>query len=208
MKTNILNTLVLFLSLYCCHSQNSKLVGGPCEGCEAIFERGHDDLNAVDTLPGFKELPEPLVIEGRILKQDGKTPAKDVVVYFYQTDHKGIYPSNSNSKGWERRHGYIRGWIKTNTDGTYKIFTSRPASYPNTRIPQHIHVTVKERGINEYYVEDFFFADDPFAEREGIAKRKRPRGGSGLILPKKRDGIWYAQRDIILGKHIPNYPSN
>jgi len=32
---------------------NAKLVGGPCEGCEAVFEYGHKKLFSIDTFPSF-----------------------------------------------------------------------------------------------------------------------------------------------------------
>ena len=139
--------------------------------------------------------------------KDGKTPASNVIVYAYHTDEKGIYPSTDQSKGWERRHGYLRGWIKTDADGKYTFYTLRPASYPNTTIPQHIHVTVKEPDKNEYYIDDFHFEDDPNLP-ERIKKRENPRGGSGVVTLKKNGEISETKRNIILGLNIPNYPEN
>jgi len=179
-------------------------IGGPCEGCEAIYEYGAKELKPIDTLPEFRVLPYPIKISGTVYKSNGKTPASDVILYVYQTDDKGRYPSKTNSKGWEKRHGYIRGWMKTDTSGRYEFYTSRPASYPNSTVPQHIHITVKEPGKNEYYVEDFYFKDDPHITKN-ILVRKNARGGSGVISLVKHDNIQVAERDIILGLNIPNY---
>ncbi len=63
---------------------------------------------------------------------DGKTPAAGIVMYVYHTDQKGIYPKKGGETGWAGRHGYIRGWIKTNAQGQYKFYTLVPASYPNS----------------------------------------------------------------------------
>ncbi|MBT8266924.1 MAG: intradiol ring-cleavage dioxygenase [Bacteroidia bacterium] len=180
-------------------------VGGPCEGCEAIYEYGSRTLKAVDTFPGFKKRPEPIRISGTVYLRDGKTPAKDVILYIYHTDERGIYPSTSASQGWERRHGTIRGWLKTDKNGSYTFYSSRPASYPNSTIPQHIHITVKEPGLNEYYVEDFYFKDDPHITKN-ILVRKHPRGGSGVIQLQSEGDLQVAYRNIILGYNIPNYP--
>ena len=140
--------LIFLFCVSCIKSQEKKsipkLVGGPCEGCEAIYEYGTEILNSVDTIPGFSSAKEQLKITGYIYKSDGKTPAKDIILYAYQTNEKGMYPKKSTSKGWEKRHGYMRGWIKTDSEGRYTIYTFRPASYPNTTIEQHIHLTVKE----------------------------------------------------------------
>lgn len=207
---NIMNRLLLSLSvilLFTCtgESQNkTKNIGGPCEGCEAIYEYGDKELKSVDTLPEFKVLPYPIKISGTVYKSDGKTPANDVILYVYQTDDKGKYPSKANSKGWERRHGYLRGWMKTDASGSYTFYTSRPASYPNSTVPQHIHITVKESDKNEYYIEDFYFRDDPHITKN-ILVRKNARGGSGVISLVKQGNIQVATRDIILGLNIPNY---
>ena len=199
--------LISFLFTTCVksHSQYSetKLIGGPCEGCEAIFEYGAKNLKSVDTLPDFKHMENKLKISGVVYKEDGITPAKDVILYFYHTNDKGVYPSKADSKGWEKRHGYLRGWVKTDTKGKYAIYTSRPASYPNSSMPQHIHVTVKEPDKNEYYIDDVFFADDPNLIPQ-VKNNKIPRGGSGIIT-LTGNSLKEGKRDIVLGLNIPNY---
>lgn len=205
--------LPLFLLLFvssCGESQNnnktSLTIGGPCEGCEAIFEYGSEPLKSTDTLIGFMELKDPIHISGTVYHKDGKTVAKDIIIYVYHTDDKGIYPKRQDSKGWERRHGYIRTWLKTDSQGKYAFYTSRPASYPNSRIPQHIHFTIKEPDKNEYYIDDIYFEDDPFLT-DAIRQRKNPRAGSGVIRLTSSGAIKTATRNIILGLNIPNYPN-
>ena len=184
---------------------NSRRVGGGCEGCEAVFEYGSKKLLWVDTLPDFKEPGPALEISGTIYKRDGKTPASHVILYVYHTDQKGNYPVRGNETGWGKRHGYIRGWIKTNADGKYKFYTLRPASYPNSRAPQHIHPIIKEPNTNEYWIDEYLFSDDPFLDDEAKSSQRK-RGGSGIItLTKKPDGTWVGKRDIVLGLNIPDY---
>ncbi len=182
----------------------TQLVGGPCKGCEAIFEYGDNTLRAIDTLPGYEENKPKLVLTGTVFQKDGKTPAKDIILYIYHTNRKGIYETTGNEKNWARRHGIFRGWIKTNTDGRYTFYTFRPASYPNTRIQQHIHITVKEPDRNEYYIDDYVFDDDPFLT-SSQRKRLKNRGGSGLVKPTLEKHRYLINRDIILGLNIPNY---
>jgi LytS/YehU family sensor histidine kinase len=73
-------------------------------------------------------------------------PAAGVVLYVYHTNPQGIYPKKGNETGWGKRHGYLRGWLKTNSRGEYKFLTSRPGSYPQSSNPAHIHIFVKEAG--------------------------------------------------------------
>lgn len=181
-----------------------KLVGGGCEGCEAIFEFGEKILASFDTLPGFESSEPKLKLTGTVFKRDGKTPANDVILYIYHTDRTGIYPKNGNESGWARRHGFIRGWIKTDQSGQYTFYTFRPAAYPDGTEPEHIHLTVKESDKNEYYLDEFVFDDDPILTDE---KRKpfENRGGSGIGKPKQENAILTFRRDIILGLNIPEY---
>ena len=179
-------------------------VGGPCEGCEAVYEYGDKRLSPVDTLPDFHEEGQRLQITGTIYQSDGKTPAEGVILYVYHTNQAGIYPTKGGETGWAKRHGYIRGWVKTNADGKYTLYTLRPGTYPSRSEPAHIHATIKEPDINEYYLADYHFADDPLLTAED--RNPSPRGGSGVLYPQKENDIWVAERDIVLGLNIPDYP--
>ncbi len=199
---------LLFLITNTCIGQNdqalTKAVGGPCEGCEAIFEYGGKQLQNVDTLPLFTETEPRLKITGTVYQKDGKTPAQDVILYIYHTNRKGIYQTTGDETGWARRHGFIRGWIKTNHTGRYTFYTFRPGSYPDRSEPEHIHLTVKEPGKNEYYLDDFVFEDDPLL-RNKERSSFRNRGGSGLMYPVQKNGMLHIERDIVLGLNIPDY---
>lgn len=199
-----LTFLLVLWGLNACNAQTSKIVGGGCEGCEAIFEYGDKKLTSTDTLPGFKENEPKLKITGTVFQKDGKTPAQDVILYIYHTNRNGIYELIGNEKGWAKRHGFIRGWIKTAKDGKYTFYTFRPAAYPDRKEPEHIHLTVKEPNKNEYYLDDYLFEDDPLLTQE---KRKKlsNRGGSGVMTPQEENGIFTIERNIILGKNIPDY---
>ena len=197
------------MTVLSCQSQTKKvdaqkLVGGPCEGCEAVLEYGDRKLTPTDTLPVFETNEPKLKIMGRVFKSDGKTPAENVVIYVYQTDKNGVYPTKGDEKGWAQRHGYIRGWVKTDRTGNYTFYTFRPASYPNGKEPQHIHFTIKEPSKNEYYIDELVFEDDPLLTPKERSSLKQ-RGGSGIVNPTEKDGMLTARRDIILGFNIPNY---
>jgi protocatechuate 3,4-dioxygenase beta subunit len=191
------------------NSSNSKVhVGGRCEGCEAIYESPipFEKLSTTDTLPDFNEPGPKILISGIVYERDGKTPAKDVVVYIYHTDQSGNYTPGKNAKGWEKRHGYIRGWVKTDRNGLYRFYTLRPAAYPSRRDPQHIHVTIKEPDKNEYWIDEYLFEDDPLLVRKQ-GEENKPRGGNGIIKLEQGNGLLQATRNIILGLNVPDYPN-
>ncbi|MGB8191301.1 MAG: hypothetical protein WCF67_05240 [Chitinophagaceae bacterium] len=216
MKQFLLVPLIVIwvVQLGCAQSGNrtntgQALVGGRCEGCEAVHESpvSFNKLSWVDTLPDFNEAGPKMVISGIIYQQDGRTPAPGVVLYIYHTDQKGNYSTKGNEKGWGLRHGYIRGWMKTNEKGEYKFYTLRPASYPDSKAPQHIHPIIKEPNRNEYWIDEFVFDDDPHLtqkERSG----QQERGGGGVIKVRNENGMLVGERNIILGKNVPDYPQN
>src|SRR5688572_20650083 len=109
----IFNILISVFSLTACSQNDQKNkteqhIGGPCEGCQAVFESPVplDKLSWIDTLPDFNEPGPKMMISGVIYKADGKTPAPGVVLYIYHTDQKGVYPNKYNEKSFARSHGY------------------------------------------------------------------------------------------------------
>ncbi len=179
-------------------------VGDGCEGCEAVYESPVplEELSHIDTLPDFETAAVKLEISGVIYQPDGTTPAPGIVMYLYHTDQNGYYTKKGNDNG---RHGYIRGWLKTNDKGEYKFYTLRPAPYPNATFPAHIHPTIKEPGKTEYWIDDYVFDDDKYVN-ESYRKNAQNRCGNGILkLTKNESGIYTARRDLILGKNIPNY---
>jgi protocatechuate 3,4-dioxygenase, beta subunit len=203
---------ILFCTIFilsCTNAQkqvNYKLVGAPCEGCEAIFEYGNKKLTATDTLPDFKDNKgEKLKVSGIIYHKDGKTPANNVILYFYHTDRNGLYTRKPNQTGLGKRHGYNRGWIKTDKTGKYSFYTVKPGIYPDRASPAHIHLTVLEPNGNYYYLHDFYFKGDPLLTEKEL-KPKSPRGGYDGVLDITKNGhLQVASQNIILGKNIPDY---
>ena len=94
-------------------NQNGKIVGGGCDGCEAIYKGMPKNLSRETTIADSKEPGAPLEISGTVYQADGKTPARDVILYIYQTDAKGHYSPAPGATGLARRNGHLRGWMKT-----------------------------------------------------------------------------------------------
>lgn len=170
-------------------------------------------LSPIDTSPGWYQEGPKLRIEGVVRQIDGKTPAPGVVLYYYHTDTEGRYVHHLNQarsmppNAQGQTHGYIRGWVKTDSLGRYAIHTVRPGAYPKGNDPAHIHVVVQEPAMPKgYYLDDFVFDDDPLLTS---AKRKKMenRGGSGVLRLTRRGDTAIGERNIVLGLHIPDYPA-
>jgi len=211
---HIILLLVIFASTAGCSQNTTKKieaknytnVGGSCEGCEAIHESPapFDSLKNMSWLPDWNDKGKKLEVSGIVYKKNGD-PAPNVIIYVYHTDQSGVYQTKGDEKGWGKRHGYIRGWMRTNEKGEYKFFTQRPGAYPGRNAAEHIHVTIKEPDKNEYWIDEYVFDNDPLlTEKE--RKNLRDRGGSGILKVKDVDNTLKAERNIYLGKNIPDYP--
>jgi protocatechuate 3,4-dioxygenase beta subunit len=139
----------------------------------------------------------PLVVSGRIFDADGKTPVVGITLHVYHTDARGLY-SEEDGKGGPPKPR-LKGWMQTDREGRYEFRTIRPASYPNSRNPQHIHAKVYGAGHAERWIPEYWFDDDPLVTDEMRAKH----AGQGTFTPimsAKRgdDGVLHCVRDIKL----------
>lgn len=100
------------------------------------------------------------------------------------------------------RHGYIRGWVKSDANGQYSIYTVRPAPYPGRNFEAHIHPAIKEPGIDkEYYIDEFVFDDDPLLTSE--KEKGWKTGGSGILRVFKKKGCILRNTILSLGLISP-----
>jgi protocatechuate 3,4-dioxygenase, beta subunit len=187
---------------------NSKIVGGGCDGCELMFVGIPKNIQSVDTSSAWNEKGQRLLVTGKVLKIDGRTPAPNVIVYYWQTDNNGLYSPGIGFNKKAEKHGHVRGWVKSDENGSYSIYTIRPANYPNSDRVAHIHLSIKEPEIdNEYYTDKLVFSDDKFLT--GAKKKKfENRGGSGILRLLIAKKMQVAEHNIVLGLNIPNYPAS
>jgi len=197
--------IILLITSVCC-SQTNKLVGGGCDGCELMFVDVPKNISSTSYSPAWNTDAQKLLITGKVFNADGTTPAVDIIIYYWQTDNNGYYADKSYLDVRVKRHGYIRGWVKSDAGGDYSIYTIKPKAYPNRDIPAHIHLSIKEPAIeDEYYIDNLVFDYDLLLTTE---KRKtlKNRGGSGILRTFKNNGLLIGEHNIILGLNIPNYP--
>lgn len=167
-----------------------------CEWCGA--EEAPNDITATTIIADHDEPGERLVLQGTVYAPDRVTPVTGVLLYVYHTNAAGIYPKRGDERGNGRRHGYLRGWVISDDQGRFEIRTIRPGTYPNRSEPAHIHMTVKEPGRPEYWIDDILFAGDPLITQK-ILDRRTGRGGPSIVSPARgANGELIVRRDVIL----------
>jgi protocatechuate 3,4-dioxygenase beta subunit len=122
-----------------------------------------------------------LRIRGTLYEADGQTPAAGALVFAYHTDRHGLYNATDATHSWR-----LRGAVRTADDGTFEFQTIRPASYPHTTIPQHVHVELQTpRG--RYHAGEWRFEDDQRVGSDERAASARA-GEFGWIRPVRVSG--------------------
>ncbi|MBL0928253.1 MAG: intradiol ring-cleavage dioxygenase, partial [Phycisphaerales bacterium] len=168
------------------------------------------ELRWNDTSPAWNLPGQKLLLTGTIYQPDGRTPASEVILYYYQTNTEGRYqhrpdePRSMPPNELGQTHGFIRGWVRTGPDGRYAISTTRPGAYPTRDAPAHVHATITEPGGATYYIDDWVFDDDPLLT-SAARGRLENRGGSGVVRLARRGDLLVGERDIVLARNIPGH---
>jgi protocatechuate 3,4-dioxygenase beta subunit len=99
----------------------------------------------------------PLTVSGVVVGADG-TPVSGASLYVYQTDHEGYYGVKPAS---DNRNPRLKAFLRTDARGSWSFSTVKPGSYPNSRIPAHIHFEVSAPGRGAKVFE-IVFEGDPY----------------------------------------------
>lgn len=161
-----------------------------------IYDVVEQQLNNTDTIPDFQTKPNKLKISGTIFQSDGKTPAKDVVLFIYQPDEDGNYEVKKDEN--RKRYVHHRAWIKTDADGHYTFYTFMPGKYLRSKELKQIHRVIKEPGKAEYDMTSFFFNDDPLIPDLTLACRAK--AVQSMLRLEKEGDMYVAIKNITLKK--------
>jgi protocatechuate 3,4-dioxygenase beta subunit len=145
--------------------------------------------------PGTK-----LQVRGSVKDANGR-PMPDNMIYAYHTSAKGWYSDKAAHIGGNSgdvKHARLFAYVKTDAQGRYELRTIRPASYPNTELPQHIHVHIDgPNGRHEALVTEILFEDDP---RLTKSVREQFERSGNIVCPVKREpnGVHSVVADFVV----------
>jgi protocatechuate 3,4-dioxygenase beta subunit len=120
---------------------------------------------------------QPLHVSGVVVSPDG-VPISGASLYAYQTDHEGYYGVKPVSNNRDPR---LKVFLRSDPQGKWAFETIKPGSYPNSRVPAHIHFQVAAPGRSPKIFE-IVFDDDP------------------LVTPEMRRNPAFAVRPITQGQ--------
>lgn len=116
-------------------------------------------------------------------------PVAGAQLYLYHTSSKGWYSDKAahiRANSGDVNHARLFGYARTDTNGRVTLHTIRPASYPNTDLPQHIHLHLSIGG-KEVLVSEVLFEDDPKLSRQALEDGERG-GFVAVKVEKAADG--------------------
>jgi protocatechuate 3,4-dioxygenase beta subunit len=152
------------------------------------------------TLVTAGEPGEKLVVTGTIRGARGR-PLAGALIYAYQTSAKGWYSDRAahvRANAGDVNHARLFAYLRTDDQGRYELRTIRPAGYPRSTLPQHIHFHVAPAGSDrDVLVSEICFEDDP---RMTPAVRAETLRNGFLICPVKYepDGVQRVTADFIV----------
>ncbi len=142
---------------------------------------GAQDASASD-LPQFNDpveaVGDALILYGHVVDVNGQ-PLAGVTVEIWQTDANGAYDHpNAPADGFDANFQHY-GSVVTDADGAYAFRTVIPA--PEMNRPLHIHVKVKQDGV-ELLTTQFYFADDLSAAQNDRIFQQLGASAANVVL--------------------------
>jgi protocatechuate 3,4-dioxygenase beta subunit len=104
---------------------------------------------------------QPLTVSGAVVGPDG-SPIAGASLYVYQTDHEGYYGVKPAS---DNRNPRLKLFLRSDAKGAWSFSTVKPGSYPNSRVPSHIHFEVSAPGRASRVFEIVFEGDPHLTDR-------------------------------------------
>jgi protocatechuate 3,4-dioxygenase beta subunit len=132
-------------------------------------------LSSASRIAPVTEPGTRLVIHGRAVGEDGKTPVADAIIFAYHTDRQGHYDrAAAGPHSWR-----LKGWVRTEAEGRFGFTSIRPGAYPGRGIPEHVHLNIFLANGQRYWADELRFADDPLVPpgERAAACRIRHEGG-------------------------------
>jgi protocatechuate 3,4-dioxygenase beta subunit len=130
----------------------------------ALAQTAHEAPSSAPSSGRVAPQGEPgqrLQVSGVVVGPDG-APVSGASLYIYQTDHEGYYGVKPAS---DNRNPRLKLYLRSDAKGSWTFETVKPGSYPNSRVPPHIHFEVSAPGRAPKIFE-IVFEGDPFVTSE------------------------------------------
>lgn len=154
------------------------LLTGANQSCNTTHKSSEELRSCVELAEGnsgYIQLTDPdqsgeqLIIYGQVINSETGEPIENAQVSLYQADVSGNY--NSTFFGMPS-YAKIRGSLKTDSDGCFKVKTIVPGNYPGETDGKHIHVIANAGGYEKWSFEFLFEGWVSESLRKEVLKNK------------------------------------
>jgi len=129
-----------------------------------------------------------------VLGADG-APVAGATVRVHHADAAGLY----NPPGVQASDARLNGAATTGADGAFRFETVRPAAYPDSSEPAHLHAEAGAPGFRGSYITLWFEGDPLLTETHRRHDARTPEIGI-VTLARDADGTWGFVRDFLLAR--------
>jgi protocatechuate 3,4-dioxygenase beta subunit len=180
-------------------TKREPIIGGPCDGCEAVFEGMPAKLESKGRIAPSGEPGEAMSITASsAINNAGRSPAS-LFTGIKRTERESI---QRRPRGMD---GYAAGSGRTLRDAISSTRFALAAT-PTPTFRSTSTCTSSSPAAARPYIDEMVFSDDPRLTAENRKQLVTGRGGDGLVTPMRdSSGLWSVTRDIVLGQNVPGY---
>ena len=135
-------------------------------------------------------------IEGKLT---ANFPVENLLVYVYQTDHRGWYADTGAHvlvREGDRGHARLFGYLRSDKNGQFEFTTIHPQGYPRSDLPQHIHLEVFDKNGGSLIITELLFDDD--ARLTGETRASALRNGFVVAKNEGKSGMQFYSYNVSL----------
>jgi protocatechuate 3,4-dioxygenase beta subunit len=145
-----------------------------------------------------------LGVKGTVLDSHGR--GASARIYVYHTSAKGWYSDKAahvSGNSGDQKHARLFGYLLSDESGHFEVKTIHPAGYPDSLLPEHIHVEIESLGnAGQTMITEALFAGDPRLTPEARARSQQERFVI-CDVKQKSDGTQEISADFRTGGEKP-----
>ena len=157
-------------------------------------EGNGQDKSGTVTIVTEDEPGKKLIIKGKVLLPDG-SPVAGARIRVFQTDAEGYYKKSGNGSDLGWRESRISEVFSAGSEGEFEIHTIRPAGYPDTPAPEHIHFRISTPNLDEQEHTIYFTDDEKVTE--SFRNRIQRDARFYLVKLRKNDEILIGEFNLV-----------
>ena len=141
-----------------------------------------------------------MAVVGRVVDREGQ-PIKGALLYVYHTSARGWYSDRAAhiaAIAGDAKHARLFGYMRTDATGTFELHTIRPAGYPDTDLPEHIHVELEGTDTAPGSVATEIQFDDDARLTPEWRRRSQKEGFRIAKVHKGKDGLQRVQVEFTI----------